>query len=368
MRLAGSYFSVTTYLKEYSPFIIIGVLVLAVLFFAWSLSSIFLPVLLALILAYVLNPVVSWLEGKRVPRVVAILLVMAGIVVGFAGAFAFFAGSIQNELAAVQINLPDYANRFYGLIPEKVKVYLQIETPDKLYRQVDRMLNELRGISFDIARGAYDFVKKAFSSTLGFILTVVGYFITPVYLYYFLADLPHFKEGVLKLVPERSRETVTGLGGEIDGVLSAFVRGQLSVCAILAVLYSIGLSLIGIDLAIAIGTLSGILFIIPYVGTIFGIVVSMTMAFLKFHDLLHPLLCLGWFVIVQAIEGALITPAIVGNRVGLHPVVAIIALFIGGQWFGIFGMLLAVPVAAVLKVFLRHLTGWYLTTPFYRGT
>lgn len=368
MRLAGSYFSVTTYLKEYSPFIIIGVLVLAGLFFAWSLSSIFLPVLLALILAYVLNPVVSWLEGKRVPRVVAILLVMAGIVIGFAGAFAFFAGSIQNELAAVQINLPDYANRFYGLIPEKVKVYLQIETPDKLYRQVDRMLNELRGISFDIARGAYDFVNKAFSSTLSFILTVVGYFITPVYLYYFLADLPHFKEGALKLVPERSRETVTGLGGEIDGVLSAFVRGQLSVCAILAVLYSIGLSLIGIDLAIAIGTLSGILFIIPYVGTIFGIVVSMIMAFLKFHDLLHPLLCLGWFVIVQAIEGALITPAIVGNRVGLHPVVAIIALFIGGQWFGIFGMLLAVPVAAVLKVFLRHLTDWYLTTPFYRGT
>jgi predicted PurR-regulated permease PerM len=355
-------------LKEYYPFIILGVLVLAGLFFAWSLSSIFLPVLLALILAYVLNPVVSWLEGKRVPRIVAILLVMAGIVVGCAGVFAFFAGSIQSELAAVQINLPDYANRLYGLIPEKIKAYLEIETPEKLYQQVDRILNELRGISFDIVREAYAFVKKAFTSTLGFILTVIGYFITPVYLYYFLADLPHFKEGILKLVPERSQERVIGLGREIDGVLAGFVRGQLSVCAILAVLYSIGLVLIDIDLAIVIGSLSGIFFIIPYVGTIFGIVVSMVMAFLKFHDLLHPLLCLGWFVIVQAIEGAVITPAIVGNRVGLHPVVAIIALFIGGQWFGIFGMLLAVPVAAVLKVFLRHFTEWYLSTPFYRGT
>lgn len=361
-------FFVATYLKENYPFIILGALVLAGLFFAWSLSSIFLPVLLALILAYVLNPVVSWLEGKGVPRVVAILLVMAGIVIVCVGVFAFFGGSIQGELAAVQINLPEYANRLYGLIPEKVKVYLEIETSEKLYRQVDRILNELRGISFDIVREAYAFVKTAFTSTLGFVLTVIGYFITPVYLYYFLADLPRFRDGFLKLVPERSREWVTGLGSEIDGVLAAFVRGQLSVCAILAVLYSIGLSLIGIDLAIVIGSLSGILFIIPYVGTIFGIVVSMVMAFLKFHDLLHPLLCLGWFVIVQAIEGAVITPAIVGNRVGLHPVVAIIALFIGGQWFGIFGMLLAVPVAAVLKVFLRHFTDWYLTTSFYRGT
>ena len=368
MRLAGSYFPVTTYLKQYVPFIILGVLFLAGLFLAWSLSAIFLPVLLALILAYVLNPVVSWLEGRRVPRLVAILLVMAGIVIACVGAFAFFAGSIQNELAAVRINLPDYANRLYGLIPGKVKVYLEIETPDKLYRQVERMLNELRGVSLDIVREGYAVVKKAFTSTLGFILTVIGYFITPVYLYYFLADLPRFREGFLRLVPERSREWTTGLGREIDGVLAAFVRGQLSVCAILAVLYSIGLSLIGIDLAIVIGSLSGILFIIPYVGTIFGIVVSMVMAFLKFHDLLHPLLCLGWFVIVQAIEGAVITPAIVGNRVGLHPVVAIIALFIGGQWFGIFGMLLAVPVAAVLKVLLRRFTEWYLTTSYYRGT
>jgi len=359
---------VATYLKENYPFIILGALVLAGIFFAWSLSSIFLPVLLALILAYVLNPVVSWLERKRVPRVMAILLVMVGIVIVCVGVFAFFGGSIQDELAAVQINLPDYANRLYGLIPEKVKVYLEIETSEKLYRQVDRILNELRGISFDIVREAYAFVKTAFTSTLGFILTVIGYFITPVYLYYFLADLPRFRDGFLKLVPERSQERVITLGSEIDGVLAAFVRGQLSVCAILAVLYSIGLSLIDIDLAIVIGSLSGILFIIPYVGTIFGIVVSMVMAFLKFHDLLHPLLCLGWFVIVQAIEGAVITPAIVGNRVGLHPVVAIIALFIGGQWFGIFGMLLAVPVAAVLKVFLRHFTDWYLTTPFYRGT
>jgi predicted PurR-regulated permease PerM len=248
-----------------------------------------------------------------------------------------------------------------------VKVYLEIETQDKLYRQIDRAMAELRGVSLDLAREAFAVVKQAFTSTLSFLLTVVGYFITPIYLYYFMADTPKFRAGITELVPERARERVAALGSEIDDVLSAFVRGQLSVCAILAVLYSVGLSLIGIDLAVVIGSLSGLLFIIPYVGTVFGIVVSMTLAFLKFHDFLHPLLCLGWFGIVQAIEGAVITPAVVGNRVGLHPVVAIIALFIGGQWFGIFGMLLAVPAAAVLKVLLRHFRVWYLATPFYRG-
>jgi predicted PurR-regulated permease PerM len=153
---------------------------------------------------------------------------------------------------------------------------------------------------------------------------------------------------------------------EISGILSAFVRGQLLVCAILAVLYSIGLSLIGIDLAVVVGTLAGITFIIPYVGTLLGIALSTLLALLKFHDLLHPLLCLGWFVIVQALEGALITPKIVGDRVGLHPVLTILALLIGGQLFGIAGMILAVPAAAVLKVFVGMLRETYLASGYFR--
>lgn len=357
----------TDFFKDKFPLFVLAGLCLAAVLLVYALSPIFMPVLLALILAYVLNPLVQLLERRRVPRMLAIALVLAGIVLAFSAAVSFFAGAIQREFASVQINLPEYAGRLYALIPEKVKVYLEIETQEKLYRQISRVVEELRGISFDLIRQGFAVVKTAFSSTLSFLLTVAGYFITPVYLYYFLADLPRFREGVLHLVPERSRDRVTALGGEIDEVLSAFVRGQLSVCAILAVLYSVGLSLIGIDLAVVIGSLAGVLFIIPYVGTVFGIVVSMVMAFLKFHDLLHPLLCLGWFGLVQALEGALITPAVVGNKVGLHPVIAIIALFIGGQWFGLFGMLLAVPVAAVLKVFLGLLRDWYLNSSFYRG-
>ncbi|MFZ2948275.1 MAG: AI-2E family transporter, partial [Desulfuromonadaceae bacterium] len=131
-------------------------------------------------------------------------------------------------------------------------------------------------------------------------------------------------------------------------------------------LYSAGLYVIGIDLAIVIGTLAGVTFIIPYVGTIIGICFSVVMALLKFNDILHPLLCLGWFGFVQLLEGAIITPRIVGNTVGLHPLVAIVALLIGGQIFGILGMLLAVPVTAVLQVFLRSLAEYYRASEFYR--
>jgi predicted PurR-regulated permease PerM len=223
-------------------------------------------------------------------------------------------------------------------------------------------------MSPDLLKPLLAFLQKAFSSTIGLILAILGYLIIPVYLFYLLADWSQLKRFVDSFVPERFQCTYREKLGEVDTVLSGFIRGQLSVCAILAVLYSIGLYFIGIDLAIAIGTLAGITFIIPYVGTIIGIVLSVGMAFLKFHDMLHPLLCLGWFGLIQGLEGMVITPRVVGSSVGLHPLVAIVALLIGGQIFGLMGMLLAVPVTAVLQVFLRSLSIYYRNSEFYRGT
>ena len=220
----------------------------------------------------------------------------------------------------------------------------------------------------DLIKPLLTVLQRAFSSTIGLILAVLGYFIIPVYLFYLLADLPQLKRFLESFIPERYLNSYHEKLNEVDTVLSGFIRGQLSVCAILAVLYSIGLYVIGIDLAVAIGTLAGVTFIIPYVGTVIGIVLSVSMAFLKFHDILHPLLCLGWFSLVQGLEGMVITPKVVGSTVGLHPLVAIVALLIGGQIFGLIGMLLAVPVVAVLQVFLRSLSTWYRTTEFYRGT
>lgn len=330
-------------------------------------SSVFLQLFIAFALAYMLNPAVVLLEKRGINRILSILIVFSSAVVLCSGFAIFLVVSISGELSNVQLNLPGYAQRLYEITPQAVKSQLGIETPDKLSQHLNELFQQFRNISPDLVKPVLNFIQKAFSSLLGLILTILGYCIIPVYLFYLLADLPQLKTLLESFIPERFRSGYGAKLDEVNSVLSGFIRGQLLVCAILALLYSIGLYLIGIDLAIAIGTLAGVTFIIPYVGTIIGIVLSMAMALLKFHDLLHPLLCLLWFGAVQAIEGMVITPRVVGNTVGLHPLVTIVALLIGGQLFGLMGMLLAVPLTAVLQVFLRSLIGWYRETEFYRG-
>jgi predicted PurR-regulated permease PerM len=334
----------------------------------YNSSTVFLQLFIAFALAYILNPSVLFLESRRVNRIISILVVFSTALVACTGFTIFLAVSISGELSNMQLNLPGYAQHLYEITPDTIKSYLGIETPGKLGFRLNELVQQARGMTPDLIKPILAFLQRAFSSTIGLILAVLGYFIIPVYLFYLLADWPQLKHFVESYIPARYLDSYREKLGEVDTVLAGFIRGQLSVCAILAVLYSIGLYVIGIDLAIAIGTLAGITFIIPYVGTVIGIVLSVIMAFLKFHDVLHPLLCLGWFCLVQGLEGMIITPRVVGSTVGLHPLVAIVALLIGGQMFGLMGMLLAVPVTAVLQVFLRSLTAWYRDTEFYRGT
>lgn len=348
-------------------FIIIGVLLVLLVLLLVFAGVALLPVIIALVLAYILDPAVTMLEKRGMPRTGAVALVFVSIVAALGLLGWFFVSSIAAEFRQVQVNLNDYVLHIYAAIPPQIKEYIGIQTPELLSLRISTAMEQLRGVSFDVYRETFVLVRKAFASTLGFVLGFLGYLITPVYLYYFLKDLPKMREGLISLVPVLWRERFTTGTAEVDDILSSFVRGQLLVCAILAVLYTIGLYLIGIDLALVIGTLSGILFIIPYLGTIVGIVLSMAMAALKYHDLLHPLLCLGWFAVVQGLEGGIITPKVVGDKVGLHPVVTILAIILGGQLFGLLGMLLAIPVAAVMNVLLRHIAGYYRGHAVFTG-
>ena len=330
-------------------------------------SSVILQLFIALALAYILNPAVLLLEKRGMRRIIGILIVFSAALLLGAGFTIFLLSSIGGELSNVQLNLPGYAQHIYEITPPAIKSHLGIETPARLSLQLNELLQQTRAISPDLLKPLLNMIRQAFTSTVDLILAFLGYLIIPVYLFYLLADLPRLKQFLESFIPERHRGIYTNKLAEVDTVLAGFIRGQLLVCAILALLYSIGLYFIGIDLAIAIGTLAGITFIIPYVGTIVGILLSMTMALLKFHDITHPLLCLGWFGIVQTFEGMVITPRVVGNTVGLHPLVTIVALLTGGQLFGLMGMLLAVPVTAVLQVFLRSLACYYRDSDFYRG-
>lgn len=329
-------------------------------------SAVFLQLFIAFALAYMLNPTVAFLQRKGVKRLYGIIIVFF-LTILLCSVFAIFlVVSVKNELANVQLNLPAYVQHLYEITPATIKGYLGVETADRLAIQLNELLQQARNAAPDLLQPLLAFLQKALSSTVSVLVTLLGYLIIPVYLFYLLCDLPKLKAFIEAYIPERFLPAYSTKLDEIDAVLSGFVRGQLSVCAILAILYSIGLYIIGIDMAVAIGTLAGITFIIPYVGTVLGIILSVIMALLKFNDVLHPLLCLGWFGLVQLLEGAIITPKVVGDTVGLHPLVAIVALLIGGQLFGIMGMLLAVPVVAVLQVFLRSLGEYYRTSEFYR--
>lgn len=332
----------------------------------YSSFAVFLPLFIAFVLAYVLNPVVELIVRKGVNRSYATLIVLCLSVIVCSGFTIFLITSVTREFAHVQLNLPAYVTHLYEIIPVSIKEYFNVETVDKLALRLDELLQQVRRAAPDLLKPLLIFLQRALSSTVGVVLAVLGYLIIPVYLFYLLFDLPRLKTFVESFIPRRYRPAYSDKLAEVDMVLSGFVRGQLSVCALLALLYSAGLFVIGIDLAIAIGTLAGIAFIIPYVGTIIGICLSVVMALLKFNDILHPLLCLGWFGFVQILEGAIITPKIVGDRVGLHPLVALVSLLIGGQLFGITGMLLAVPVTAVLQVFLNSFAEYYRNSEFYR--
>ena len=335
----------------------------AVLYYS---SAVFLQLFIAFALAYILNPTVERLERKGVKRPYGIMIVFLLTVILCGGFALFLVVSITGEFSNMQLNLPAYIQHLYEITPAPLKGYLGVETTDKLAVRLGEVIQQARNAAPDLLKPLLAFLQKALSSTVAVLLDLLGYLIIPVYLFYLLFDLPQLKTFIISYIPDRFRPAYRTKLTEVDTVLSGFVRGQLSVCAILAVLYSLGLYVIGIDLAIVIGTLAGVTFIIPYVGTIIGIVLSVTMALLKFNDVLHPLLCLCWFGFVQLLEGAIITPKIVGDTVGLHPLVAIVSLLIGGQLFGITGMLLAVPVTAVLQVFLRSLAEYYRSSDFYR--
>jgi predicted PurR-regulated permease PerM len=353
-----------TYRKN-MPLVLVGLCGILLVASAFWIGAIFLPLLIALILAYLMDPLVERLVRWRMNRTLSILFIFLLVLVGGGLILAFLFMRLRTEVAGVQINLPEYANRLYAAIPPDLKLRLDIETPEKVYQHMNAIFNEMRSGALGLLKEAFALLTRAFASTLGLVLAVLGYFITPVYLFYFLKDLPEIRSRLEGMIPLRYRVPVAVRMHEINEVLSAFVRGQLLVCVFLAVMYSLGFAVIGIDLGVFIGTLSGFAFIIPYFGTFLGIVLSTAMAALKFHDLLHPLLCVVWIGFVQAIESGIITPKIVGDKVGIHPVIAILALFIGGQLFGILGMLLAIPAAAVLKVFLVVLLERYRRSAFY---
>src|SRR5690606_34210818 len=192
-------------------------------------------------------------------------------------------------------------------------------------------------------------------------------FITPIVAFFLLRDWDDIVGRLDKWLPRPWAGVIREQAALIDETLAGFVRGQALVCLFLGTFYAVVLTVVGLDFGITIGLITGILSFIPYVGTTFGFVTSIAVAFAQFSEWLPILLVAGLFIAGQAIEGNFLTPKLVGDRVGLHPVWVIFALLAAGSLFGFVGVLLAIPVAAVIGVLARFVLGRYLTSRYYRG-
>ncbi len=351
--------------------IAILVLVAAAIYLLHHLRSVTIPIMLAAFLAYILDPLIDRLETFRIPRSRSILLLTFLVITLTIGALLLVIPAIENELRVAAGHLPEYLEKFKRNSLPFIERHLAAYFPgadisvDSLVREGEKMVKR---IPLDAWQKVLSGVAATFHGTFSLIVSVIGLLIIPLYLFYILKDFDNIKEELIALIPERNRDFFIGKFGEVDEALSSFIRGQLLICLILGVIYSAGLLFIGIDLALVIGILSGAAFIIPYVGTVLGILSASLMAFLQFHDFQHILYVLLLFGGAQILEGTLITPKIIGDKMGLHPLIIILAIIIGGELFGLMGMLLAVPAAATIRIFLKSALKSYKESAYFLGT
>ena len=336
----------------------------------YGLRSVTIPIFIAAFLAYLLDPLIDRMESKKIERGRAVLLLIFIVSAIFIAALMIVVPAIESEIRRIAGRFPDYMARFKGDTLPWIESLIGKLLPgsgismDSLIREGEDLVKSL---PMDIWKATFKAVSETFKGTLSLIISVVGTLIIPLYLFYLLRDFDKLKDNLLDLIPERNREYWNLKLGEINETISTFIRGQLIICLILALLYSTGLLIIGNDLAIVTGMISGVLFIIPYVGTIAGLLMASTLAYLKFHDLSHIIYVFILYGGVQALEGVLITPKVIGDKMGLHPLVIIIAIITGGELLGFMGMLIAVPAAATLKIFVLSALENYRDSEWYKA-
>ncbi len=312
------------------------------------------PVLIAMFLAYLLDPLIDRLERIKLNRTFAILTLAAlsVIIIGSVGGFLLV--QAQREIVELVHKLPAYIGRLQESAVPMLEQRMGIEIPDSLEAVAAELETRAKALDPSALKPLSSVVSRVTSSTIAFFGWLVSLVIIPVFLYYFLRDFDVIKQRAADYIPPAYRDYVIDKFRQVDQALGNFIRGQLTICLILGVLYSAGLLAIGLDLAVVIGMLSGLAFIVPYFGTVIGVIAATIMALLQFGAAWQLPVVWAVFAVVQVLEGTMITPRVMGKSVGLSPVIVIFALLVGADLMGFAGILVAVPLAAVLKVFIQE--------------
>jgi len=308
------------------------------------------PFLFAIVLAYTLNPLVSYIEKKGIKRfwsVFIVYFVIATIIFIFS---ITLVPKMTFEVKKLLEALPKLGNESYGYIYNK---YI------KYNNSIENLPEELNAVKEALkfnGNRLEDFILKIISSVtnliLKFLSKIANIVLTPILAFYFLKDADKFKKMLILSIPRFLRKGVIDVAKDIDEVLGGFIRGQLIVAGIVGILTTISLLILKVDFAVLVGMIAGIADIIPYFGPIVGIIPALVFASLGGLNKIIWVVVI--FIIIQQVESAIISPKIISDKVGIHPIVVILSLIIAGKFFGLFGLLIAVPIAGVIKVIGKH--------------
>ena len=335
----------------------------ALLAFLVLFDEVLLPFVVGLAVAYFLDPVADWLEGHKAPRWLAAALAL--------GLFALLAlvimilafPLIQSQVMAAGDAMPKYTAKVQLLFADLLSYASSTLEPQDIARMREAMGAQV-GRTMTLVGTV---LKRLFDGGMALVNVTTFVLVTPIVAFYLLRDWDRLIGWVDALIPRPHVLVVREQARQVDDTLAGFVRGQATVCVVLALGYGLALSLAGLEFGFVIGILSGILAFIPYVGSIFGLFASVGLALLQFDDPVRIGIIAGIFIVGQVLEGNVLTPKLVGERVGLHPVWVIFSLFAGGGVLGFMGMLLALPVAASVGVLTRFAVAQYRQSPIYLG-
>ncbi|WP_374381352.1 AI-2E family transporter [Thermomonas sp.] len=338
---------------------------LGVLWLLWLLAPVLSPFALAALLGWLGDPLVDRLERARFKRNTAVILVFSAMSLLLLVAAVLLVPMLEQQIVTLVHSLPGYRDWFVGTALPWVERRTGLEIlswldPERLFTLIREHWERAGGIAATVL----GYVSRSGFALLGLLANIV---LLPVLTFFFLRDWDLLVARVGLLVPRDHADTVRTLARESDAVLGGFLRGQFLVMLILGVLYAIGLWGVGLDLGILIGILAGLLTFVPYLGPASIVVFGGIAAMVQFGDWQHLAGVAVVFTVGQIIESYWLTPKLVGDRIGLHPMAVIFAVTAGGTLFGFLGMLLALPVAAVANVLLRYAHERYTASSLYAG-
>lgn len=343
-------------------FIILGLVIAGL---CYLLAPILTPFLAGALLAYLLNPAVNALQRYHLPRVAGVSLLFLFLFISFVILLLFLIPMIQSQIESLAYSIPNMIA--WGEESLAPWLWLKIGAHKELVNVAN--LKSVIAANLSKAGGAADWILATILQSGKKIAEwLINLILIPVVTFYLLCDWKKMLQGFDGLLPRPIEPTFAKLMGECDDVLSEFFRGQLSVILILSVLYSIALSLVGLQIGIVVGVLAGLMSIVPYLGFVVGIVVAGIASYVQTGSLFSVSLVFLVFIIGHLIENMFLSPYFIGKRVGLHPVAVIFSVLAGGCLFGFLGVLLALPAASVIMVWLRYLHKRYRKSDLYRAT